>query len=57
MKLRLIDGWQGYTRRHPVLAMLTLALLFTLAVVMWDALDSVVYYNNNETMPAALAGR
>lgn len=34
--------------------MLTLALLFTLAVVMWDALDSVVYYNNNETMPAAL---
>ena len=54
MTLELVDAWQRYTKRHPVVAMITLALLFTLAVLMWDALDSAVYYNNNETMPAAL---
>ncbi len=54
MILRLVDTWQGYTRRHPFVVMATLTLLFTLAVLIWDALDSIVYYNNNETMPVAL---
>lgn len=52
--MEFVDAWQGCTRCHPVVVMLTLTLLFTLAVLMWDALDSAVYYNNNETMPAAL---
>ena len=54
MILMPVDSWHGCTKRHPVLVMLILTLLFTLAVLMWDALDSVVYYNDNETMPAAL---
>ena len=54
MILMLVDAWQGYTRRRPVVAMLTLTLLFTLTMLIWDALDSAVYHNNNQTMPAAL---
>ena len=55
MILRLVDAWQGYTRRHPVLAMLTLALLFTLAVLVMHATASS-YDNNNETMPGTMIG-
>ena len=56
MILRLVDAWQGYTRRHPVVVMLTLTLLFTLAVLVMHAVNSTVYYNNNETMPGAVGG-
>ena len=54
MILRLIDAWQGYTRLHPVVVTLTLALLFALAVLVMHAVNSTVYYNNNETMPGAV---
>ncbi len=36
--------------------MLTLTLLFTLAVLVVNAVNSTVYYNNNETMPGAVGG-
>ncbi len=55
MILRPVDTWQGYTRRHPFVAMVTLTLLFTLGVLVMHALDST-YDNNNETMPGVLAG-
>ncbi len=54
--LRLVDTWQGYTRCRPFLVMLTLALLFTLGALAVHALSDLVYYNNNQTMPDALAG-
>ena len=54
MILMLVDAWQGYTRRHPVAVMLTLTLLFTLAVLVMHATESAAYYNNNDTMPVAL---
>ena len=56
MILRLVGAWQGYTRHHPVVVTLTLAVLFTLAELVVHALSEVVYYNNNETMPGNLAG-
>ena len=56
MILRLVDTWQGYTRRHTVVVMLTLTLLFTLGALGVHALDSIVYDNNNETMPGAVIG-
>ena len=56
MILRLVDTWQGYTRRHPVVVMLPLTLLFTLGALGVHALDSIVYDNNNETMPGAVIG-
>ena len=55
MILRLVDAWQECARRRPVGVMLTLTLLFTLAVLMFHSLDST-YDNNNETMPGALGG-
>ena len=55
MILRLVDAWQECARRRPVVVMLTLTLLFTLAVLMFHSLDST-YDNNNETMPGALGG-
>ena len=55
MILRLVDTWQGHSKSHPAVVMLTLALLFTWAVLMLHALESTVYYNNNETIPGALA--
>ena len=54
MILMLVDAWQGYTRRHPVVVTLTLSLLFTLAVLVMHATESTAYHNNNETMPVAL---
>ena len=50
MILRCVGAWQGFTKRHPVVVMLTLTLLFTLAVMMIHATHSA-YDNNNETMP------
>jgi hypothetical protein len=53
MILRLVGAWQGYTRHHPVVVTLTLALLFTLAVLVMHAVNSTVFYNNDETVPVA----
>ena len=55
MILRLVDAWQGYTKRHPVVVMLTLTLLFTCTVLMINALDST-YEKNNETIPGTMVG-
>ena len=53
--MMLVDSWQGCTKRHPVVVMLALTLLFTLAVLVMHAMDSS-YDNNNETMPGAMIG-
>ena len=53
---KIVDAWQGYTRRHPVVVTLALALLFTLAVLVMHAVNDTVYYKNNETMPGAVGG-
>ena len=53
MILRLVGAWQGYTRHHPVVVTLTLSLLFTLAELVMHAVNSTVYYNNDETVPVA----
>ena len=55
MILRLVDAWQGYPRRHPVVVALTLTLLFTCTVLMINALDST-YEKNNETIPGTMVG-
>ena len=54
--LRLVDTWQGYTRRHPVVAMLAVAVPFMPGMMGIHALNGIVYYNNNETIPDALIG-
>ncbi len=38
------------------MVMLTLRLLFTLAVLVMQAVNDIVYYNNNETMPGTVGG-
>lgn len=43
MILRFFDTWQGYTRCHPFLVMLTLTLLFTLGALLVHALSDIVY--------------
>ena len=55
MIFRLVDAWQGWTKGRPVVIMLTLALLFTLAVLVIHATDSS-YDNKNETIPGTMIG-
>ena len=52
--MRLVDTWQEYTGRHPVVAML--AAPFMAGMMGIHALSGIVYYNNNETMPGAVIG-
>ena len=43
MILRLVDTWQGYTSRHPVVAMLAVAVPFMAGMMGIHALNGIVY--------------
>ena len=54
---KLVDAWQGYTRRRPVVVTLILALLFTLAVLLMHAVIATCFTTTTRPCRAPLAGR
>lgn len=54
--MRLVDTWQRYTRQHPVVAILAVAVPFMAGMMGIHPVNGIGYYYNNETMPGGVIG-